>query len=143
MFTSRIDDKQRLNDLSNQVSDMVKSQKNETVCRNSAFSQNREASFHGQVILNGRKFNSLAVLHADECGIPSCTASFRLLFIGLLYKAVSTSAAFVFTMNTLPDRFMSATDPLSRRCFTKRVIIDAFGVVSPGYFYCNAFIIRQ
>ncbi|GFR24065.1 hypothetical protein TNCT_330841 [Trichonephila clavata] len=50
-----------------------------------------------------------------------------------LYKAVSTSAAFVFTMNTLPDRFMSATDPLSRRRFTKRVIVDAFGAVSPGY----------
>ncbi|GFR11290.1 hypothetical protein TNCT_647991 [Trichonephila clavata] len=62
--------------------------------------------------LNGRKFNSRAVLQADEYDNLSCTASFRLLFIGLLCKVVSTSATFVFTMDALPDRFLSATDPV-------------------------------
>ncbi|PRD32742.1 UNVERIFIED_CONTAM: CDK5 and ABL1 enzyme substrate 1 [Trichonephila clavipes] len=33
------------------------------------------------------------------------------LFNGLLSKAVSTSATFVFIMNTLPNHFLSATDP--------------------------------
>ncbi|GFR04498.1 hypothetical protein TNCT_438531 [Trichonephila clavata] len=36
-----------------------------------------------------------------ERDIPSCTASFRLLFIGLLCKVVSTSATFVFTMDAI------------------------------------------
>ncbi|GFV22634.1 hypothetical protein TNCV_2078241 [Trichonephila clavipes] len=46
-------------------------------------------------------------------------------------KVVSTPATFVFTMDALPDRFLSATDTVSS---TKRVIVDAFGAVSPGYF---------
>ncbi|GFV76085.1 uncharacterized protein TNCV_4671741 [Trichonephila clavipes] len=54
------------------------------------------------------------------------------LFIGLLRKAVSTSATFVFTMEALPDFFLSATDTVSRNYCT---IVDAFGAVSPGYFY--------
>ncbi|GFX24225.1 hypothetical protein TNCV_1366061 [Trichonephila clavipes] len=57
------------------------------------------------------------------------------LFIGLLCKAVSTSATFVFTMDALPDRIMSATDPVPRNCCTQSIIVDAFGAVSPGYFY--------
>ncbi|GFX10401.1 uncharacterized protein TNCV_1867961 [Trichonephila clavipes] len=56
------------------------------------------------------------------------------LFNGLLCKAVSTSATFVFIMNALPDRFLSATDPASRNRCTKTVIIAALGAVSPGYF---------
>ncbi|GFU71683.1 uncharacterized protein TNCV_3036231 [Trichonephila clavipes] len=56
------------------------------------------------------------------------------LFNGLLCKVASTSATFVFIMNALPDRFGSATDPVSRNRFTKSVITDAFGAVSPGYF---------
>ncbi|GFU01692.1 hypothetical protein TNCV_1522271 [Trichonephila clavipes] len=56
------------------------------------------------------------------------------LFIELLCKAVSTSTTFVFIINVLPDRFLSATYPVSRNRCTKSVIIDAFGAVSPGYF---------
>ncbi|GFT48161.1 hypothetical protein TNCV_1001361 [Trichonephila clavipes] len=37
-------------------------------------------------------------------------------------------------MDAQTDRFLSATDPLSRNRCTKRVIFDAFGAVSPGYF---------
>ncbi|GFT24636.1 hypothetical protein TNCV_2855951 [Trichonephila clavipes] len=51
-----------------------------------------------------------------------------------LRKAVSTSATFVFTMDALLDHFLSATDLVSRNRCTKRVIVDAFGNVSPGYF---------
>ncbi|GFT97125.1 hypothetical protein TNCV_3857921 [Trichonephila clavipes] len=47
--------------------------------------------------------------------------------------AVSTSATFVFIRNAPPDRFLSATDPVSRNRCTKSVIFDAFGAVSPGY----------
>ncbi|GFX98884.1 hypothetical protein TNCV_1504601 [Trichonephila clavipes] len=43
------------------------------------------------------------------------------------------TATFVFIMNALPDRFLFATDPVSRNRCTKSVI-DAFGAVSPGYF---------
>ncbi|GFU18197.1 uncharacterized protein TNCV_2033471 [Trichonephila clavipes] len=56
------------------------------------------------------------------------------LFNGLLCKAVSTSATFVFIVNALPDLFLSVTDPVSRNRCTKSVIIDAFAAVSPGYF---------
>ncbi|GFW88048.1 hypothetical protein TNCV_217201 [Trichonephila clavipes] len=49
-------------------------------------------------------------------------------------KVVSTSATFFFTIDALPDHFLSATDPVSRNRSTKRAIIDAFGAVSPGYF---------
>ncbi|GFY24592.1 uncharacterized protein TNCV_1016381 [Trichonephila clavipes] len=56
------------------------------------------------------------------------------LFNGLLCKAVSTSATFVFIMNAVPDYFLFATDPESRNRYTKSVIIDAFGAVSPRYF---------
>ncbi|GFX12680.1 hypothetical protein TNCV_3158011 [Trichonephila clavipes] len=55
------------------------------------------------------------------------------LFNGFLCKAVSTSATFVFTMDALPDRFHSATDPMSRKRCTKSVIVDAFCAVSSGY----------
>ncbi|GFW09299.1 hypothetical protein TNCV_4276281 [Trichonephila clavipes] len=55
-------------------------------------------------------------------------------FIGLLCKAVSTSATFVFTMDAIVDRFLSATDPVSRNRCSKRVIVDTFSTVSPGYF---------
>ncbi|GFX60391.1 hypothetical protein TNCV_4076131 [Trichonephila clavipes] len=58
----------------------------------------------------------------------------RSLFIGLLCKAFSTSAIFVFTMDALTERFMSATDPVSRDSGTERVIFDTFGAVSPGCF---------
>ncbi|GFR17072.1 hypothetical protein TNCT_300541 [Trichonephila clavata] len=85
-------------------------------------------------ILNVRKFNSRAILHVDKCDIPSCTASFQLLFIRLLCKAVSTSAIFVFTIDGLPDHFLCATCPVSRNRCTKCVIVDAFGADSPGYF---------
>ncbi|GFT90009.1 hypothetical protein TNCV_4593011 [Trichonephila clavipes] len=54
------------------------------------------------------------------------------LFIELFCKAVSASTTFVFTMDALPDRFLSATDPLSWNRCTKIVIVDAFGAVSPG-----------
>ncbi|GFU01952.1 uncharacterized protein TNCV_1524381 [Trichonephila clavipes] len=56
------------------------------------------------------------------------------LFNGLPCKVVSTSTTFVFIMNALPDRFLSATDPVSRNRCTKSVIIDALGAVLPGYF---------
>ncbi|GFV17842.1 hypothetical protein TNCV_3235921 [Trichonephila clavipes] len=56
------------------------------------------------------------------------------LFNELLCKADSTSVTFVFPMNALSDRFLSVTYPVSRNRCTKRVIIDAFGAVSPGYF---------
>ncbi|GFV65354.1 hypothetical protein TNCV_2072671 [Trichonephila clavipes] len=54
------------------------------------------------------------------------------LFNGLLCKAVSTSATFIFIMNALPDRF-HLQSILCNRC-AKSVILDAFGAVSPGYF---------
>ncbi|GFU13784.1 hypothetical protein TNCV_939931 [Trichonephila clavipes] len=44
------------------------------------------------------------------------------LFIGLLCKAVSTSAPFIFAMDALPDRFLSANDPVSRNLCTKSVM---------------------
>ncbi|GFT59712.1 uncharacterized protein TNCV_4693111 [Trichonephila clavipes] len=56
------------------------------------------------------------------------------LFNGLLCKAVSTCATFVFIMDAVLDRFLTAIDSVSRNRCTKSVIIDAFGVVSPGYF---------
>ncbi|GFS70908.1 integrase catalytic domain-containing protein [Trichonephila clavipes] len=56
------------------------------------------------------------------------------LFNGLLRKAVFTFTTFVFTMDTLPYHFLSATDPVSLGRCTKRVIVDAFGAVSPEYF---------
>ncbi|GFU72256.1 hypothetical protein TNCV_370111 [Trichonephila clavipes] len=57
------------------------------------------------------------------------------LFNGLLCKAVSTSATYVFIRNgSSRDHFLSATDPVSRNSCTKSVIIDSFGAVSPGYF---------
>ncbi|GFX03460.1 hypothetical protein TNCV_4634721 [Trichonephila clavipes] len=65
---------------------------------------------------------------------PELTSPTDGLFNGLLYKAVSTSTTFIFIMNALPDRFLSATDPMSRNRCGKRVIIDVFGAVSPGYF---------
>ncbi|GFY34399.1 hypothetical protein TNCV_3978591 [Trichonephila clavipes] len=52
----------------------------------------------------------------------------------LLCKAISTSATFVFIMNAVPDRFLSATDPVSRNRFSKSDIIDALGAFPPGYF---------
>ncbi|GFX09707.1 hypothetical protein TNCV_653061 [Trichonephila clavipes] len=55
-------------------------------------------------------------------------------FIGFLCKAASSSATFVSITDALPDRFLSATDPLSRNRCTKRVIVDAFGAILPGYF---------
>ncbi|GFQ70694.1 hypothetical protein TNCT_707471 [Trichonephila clavata] len=66
-------------------------------------------------ILNSQKFNSRALLHADECDIPSCTERIRPLFIGHICKTVSTSATFVFTMDTLHDHFLSVTDTVSRK----------------------------
>ncbi|GFV67251.1 hypothetical protein TNCV_3670061 [Trichonephila clavipes] len=40
-----------------------------------------------------------------------------------------------FALNhALPDRFLSATDHLSRNHYPIRVIFDAFGAASPGYF---------
>ncbi|GFS96155.1 uncharacterized protein TNCV_1141291, partial [Trichonephila clavipes] len=56
------------------------------------------------------------------------------LLNGLLCKAVSTSATFFFTMDALPYRFLSITDPVSRNRCSKRVVGGAFGAVSPGYF---------
>ncbi|GFV46745.1 hypothetical protein TNCV_1882041 [Trichonephila clavipes] len=47
---------------------------------------------------------------------------------------VFTSATFVFTTDALPDRFLSATDPVPLNSCTKNVIVDAFGAVLPGYF---------
>ncbi|GFX61320.1 uncharacterized protein TNCV_1171591 [Trichonephila clavipes] len=61
-------------------------------------------------------------------------------FIGLLCKTASTSATFVFTMDALTECFLSAPDLVSRNHCTKRVIVDAFDAVSPGYFCWNAFI---
>ncbi|GFV89241.1 hypothetical protein TNCV_285741 [Trichonephila clavipes] len=58
---------------------------------------------------------------------PELTSPTDGLFNGLLCKAVSTSAPFVFIMNLLPNRYLSATDPVSRNRCTKSVIIDAFG----------------
>ncbi|GFU91268.1 hypothetical protein TNCV_4925981 [Trichonephila clavipes] len=61
------------------------------------------------------------------------------LFNGLLCKEVSTSATFDFTLDAQPDRFLSATDPVSRNHCTKSVLFDTvvrwcFGAFSPGYF---------
>ncbi|GFU86677.1 hypothetical protein TNCV_2880971 [Trichonephila clavipes] len=58
----------------------------------------------------------------------------RSLFCGLLCKVVSTSATLVFTMDALPNRFLTAIDPVTQDRYTKSVIVDAFGNVSPGYF---------
>ncbi|GFS67521.1 transposable element Tcb2 transposase [Trichonephila clavipes] len=44
---------------------------------------------------------------------PELTSPMDGLFKGLLCKAVSTTATFVFIMSTLPDRFLSATDLVS------------------------------
>ncbi|GFS83117.1 hypothetical protein TNCV_1287231 [Trichonephila clavipes] len=57
------------------------------------------------------------------------------LFVGLLCKAVFTSAIFVLTMDSLTNWFGSATDSVSRNRCTKRVMFGAFGAVSAGYFY--------
>ncbi|GFV46601.1 hypothetical protein TNCV_4111 [Trichonephila clavipes] len=56
------------------------------------------------------------------------------LFIGLLCKMVSTSATFVFIIDALPDGFLPAIDPVTQDRYTKSVIGDASGNVSPGYF---------
>ncbi|GFW46467.1 hypothetical protein TNCV_4811551 [Trichonephila clavipes] len=56
------------------------------------------------------------------------------LFIGLLCEVVSTSATFVFTMDALPDHFLSATDQVSRNRCPKCINADAFCDISPGYF---------
>ncbi|GFT66938.1 hypothetical protein TNCV_1348041 [Trichonephila clavipes] len=50
------------------------------------------------------------------------------------FKALSTSATFVFTMDALLDHFLSATIPTSWNRCSKCVIIDAFDDVSPEYF---------
>ncbi|GFW21222.1 hypothetical protein TNCV_1948451 [Trichonephila clavipes] len=60
---------------------------------------------------------------------PESTGQTDGLFNGLLCKAVSTSATFVFTMDALPDRFLSATYTVSRNHCNKSVIVDAFGAV--------------
>ncbi|GFX62811.1 uncharacterized protein TNCV_3351371 [Trichonephila clavipes] len=65
------------------------------------------------------------------CQVPDLTDG---LSNGLLCKAVSTYNTFVFIMSVLPDRFLTATDPVSRNRCPKSVIIDVFGAVSPGYF---------
>ncbi|GFX03394.1 hypothetical protein TNCV_4634061 [Trichonephila clavipes] len=56
------------------------------------------------------------------------------LFNGLLCKAVSTSATFVFIMNALPDHFLSATESVSLNRCTKSVKTDTAGsdVVQSG-----------
>ncbi|GFU23198.1 hypothetical protein TNCV_3516251 [Trichonephila clavipes] len=41
---------------------------------------------------------------------------------------------FRFTMDALPDCSPSVADPLSWNRYTKRVIEDASGAISPGYF---------
>ncbi|GFY10102.1 hypothetical protein TNCV_1946471 [Trichonephila clavipes] len=46
----------------------------------------------------------------------------------------SVKTSILFTMDALPDRFLCATDPGPRNRCTKSVIVDVFGVVSPGYF---------
>ncbi|GFU22861.1 uncharacterized protein TNCV_4966071 [Trichonephila clavipes] len=56
------------------------------------------------------------------------------LSFGLLCKEISTSATFISSMKALLDLFLSATDSVSRNRCTKRVIVDASGAVSPGYF---------
>ncbi|GFW05842.1 hypothetical protein TNCV_603141 [Trichonephila clavipes] len=70
-----------------------------------------------------------------ECDRISCRGSNCKgtdgLFNGLLRKWVSTSDTFVFIMNALPNRFLSATDPVSHNRCTKSLIIDEFGAVSP------------
>ncbi|GFX08572.1 hypothetical protein TNCV_4170711 [Trichonephila clavipes] len=56
-------------------------------------------------------------------------------YIEPLCTAVSTSVTFVSTMDAVPDRFLSATDLVSRNPCTKRVIVDAFRAASLEYFY--------
>ncbi|GFT30001.1 hypothetical protein TNCV_3349601 [Trichonephila clavipes] len=51
-----------------------------------------------------------------------------------LCKVVTTSATFVLTMDALPNHFLYAIEPVSRNRCTKRVVVDAFGDNSPGYF---------
>ncbi|GFX63969.1 estradiol 17-beta-dehydrogenase 2 [Trichonephila clavipes] len=58
-------------------------------------------------------------------------------------RSVSSSSTFVTTIDALPDRFLSTTDPVSRNRCTERVIVDAFSAVLSGYFCLNAFITRQ
>ncbi|GFV36062.1 hypothetical protein TNCV_345781 [Trichonephila clavipes] len=87
------------------------------------------------------KFRRLAAnkrtLHLFQQGYEFCNDVYVhgwFFFNGLLCKAGSSSAIFVFIIKTLPDLFLLATDPVSRNRCTKSVIIDAFGAVSPGYF---------
>ncbi|GFW41044.1 uncharacterized protein TNCV_414531 [Trichonephila clavipes] len=82
---------------------------------------------------DGDSKSHLAV--TDIYGIDSTDSPFS--------GAVSTSATLVFTIDALPDCFLSVTDPMSRNRCCKSVIIDAFGAVSPEYFSRNAFITRQ
>ncbi|GFS79302.1 hypothetical protein TNCV_4409551 [Trichonephila clavipes] len=46
-----------------------------------------------------------------------------------IFGSVYTSSTFIVIMNALPDRFMSATDPVSRNRCSKSVITDAFLVL--------------
>ncbi|GFX99259.1 uncharacterized protein TNCV_2494401 [Trichonephila clavipes] len=55
-----------------------------------------------------------------ECLLP-CGGDGR-SFNGLLCKAVSPSATFAFTLDALPDRFLSATDPVSLNRCSKSVM---------------------
>ncbi|GFQ96806.1 hypothetical protein TNCT_731401 [Trichonephila clavata] len=111
-------------------------EKVETFCRNATFSQNREASFHEQ-----RAFKTVECLITctDECYISSCTASFRLTFIGLLCKAVSTSATLVFPVEALLERYLSAINPVSSDRCTKRVFVDVSGAV---FFFIRIFLLK-
>ncbi|GFX86091.1 hypothetical protein TNCV_2341601 [Trichonephila clavipes] len=73
--------------------------------------------------LFSKDMNSVMIFMLTDC-----------LFNGLLYKAVSPSATFIFTMDALPVHFLYATDPVSRNRSTERDIAHAFDAVSPGYF---------
>ncbi|GFY00252.1 hypothetical protein TNCV_4710541 [Trichonephila clavipes] len=73
------------------------------------------------------------IFHIPQRKNPELTSPTDGLFIGVLCKTVSLSVIFVFTMNALPDHFLSATDPVSRNRSPKCVVVDAIGDFSPGY----------
>ncbi|GFW60236.1 hypothetical protein TNCV_1843171 [Trichonephila clavipes] len=70
----------------------------------------------------------------SKCSHQSSPFTDGLLNGLLCKKAVFPSTTFVFSMDAQSDRFLSATNPVSRNHCTKNVIVNSFGDVSPGYF---------
>ncbi|GFW31363.1 hypothetical protein TNCV_2664631 [Trichonephila clavipes] len=86
----------------------------------------------------GRRNSTVHTFHHSQQGYEFRNDVYvdRSVFLNELpCKAVSKSATFLFTMDALPDCFLSATDPMLRNRCTKRDTVVAFCAVSPEYFY--------